>query len=109
MRASWRGLLLGIFFLAPCLPASAEEPPFLVKDINLLGLPRHSSPADFTVLNGALFFSAEDEEHGRELWRSDGTAVGTVIVKDINPRIACNEEGVYGPYGPFPCNSTRPI
>jgi ELWxxDGT repeat protein len=34
-----------------------------------------------------LYFRANDGVHGMELWRSDGTAVGTVIVKDINPGI----------------------
>jgi ELWxxDGT repeat protein len=32
-----------------------------------------------------LFFIATDTLHGRELWKSDGTEVGTVLVKDINP------------------------
>jgi ELWxxDGT repeat protein len=76
---------VGILALAPGFPASADEPPFPVKDINLLGAPQHSSPADFAVVNGTLFFSAEDEEHGRELWRSDGTASGTWRVADIVP------------------------
>jgi len=55
----------------------------MVKDIN----PEegHSSPAYFAFLNGEVFFSAYDEEKGRELWKSDGTARGTERVKDINP------------------------
>jgi ELWxxDGT repeat protein len=44
-----------------------------------------SSPSDLTNLNGTLFFTASDESGGRELWKSDGTAAGTVRVKDIFP------------------------
>lgn len=32
-----------------------------------------------------FYFSASDEEHGRELWKSDGTAAGTRLVKDLKP------------------------
>jgi ELWxxDGT repeat protein len=35
-------------------------------------------------VNGTLFFTADDGVHGGELWRSDGTAAGTVLVKDMN-------------------------
>ena len=43
------------------------------------------APAELSVVNGTLFFSAADFVSGRELWRSDGTAAGTVLVKDIAP------------------------
>ncbi|GAB3908680.1 hypothetical protein GCM10028803_44770 [Larkinella knui] len=39
-------------------------------------------------LNGTLIFSASDGSSGLELWKSDGTAGGTVLLKDINPGAA---------------------
>ncbi len=42
-----------------------------------------SYPQNLTNVNGTLFFSADDGVHGRELWRSDGTTEGTVLVRDI--------------------------
>ncbi len=40
---------------------------------------------EFTALGGSLFFVAQEPEHGGELWKTDGTAAGTVLVADINP------------------------
>ncbi|MBI3461827.1 MAG: hypothetical protein HY000_02035, partial [Planctomycetes bacterium] len=36
-------------------------------------------------MNGTLYFFANDGVNGSELWKSDGTASGTVLVKDIRP------------------------
>lgn len=35
--------------------------------------------------NGTVFFVAKDDAHGTELWMSDGSADGTVLVQDIFP------------------------
>jgi ELWxxDGT repeat protein len=47
-----------------------------------------SSPSNTINVNGTLYFSATSTAHGIELWKSDGTAAGTVMVKDINPGTA---------------------
>ncbi|GCA72918.1 hypothetical protein MiYa_04473 [Microcystis aeruginosa NIES-2519] len=57
--------------------------PFLVKDI--LPGAYSSGPGRLTALSNTLFFSANDGVKGTELWRSDGTAAGTVLVGDIAP------------------------
>src|SRR4051794_8600580 len=44
-----------------------------------------SSPMLLTNVNGVLFFMATDATHGQELWKSDGTVAGTVLVKDTLP------------------------
>jgi ELWxxDGT repeat protein len=48
------------------------------------------------VVGSTLFFSAYDGVNGWELWQSDGTAAGTVLVGDIRP----------GSYGSYPFSLT---
>ncbi|MEX2559756.1 MAG: ELWxxDGT repeat protein [Pirellulales bacterium] len=52
----------------------------LVKD--LVEGPTGSSPFIGAVVNGVLFFGADHPDFGRQLWKTDGTAEGTVLVKD---------------------------
>ena len=37
--------------------------------------------------DGSTYFEGNDAAHGFELWRTDGTAAGTRLVKDINPTV----------------------
>jgi ELWxxDGT repeat protein len=59
----------------------------MVKDVN--PGPRPSGASNFAAVGPAgsrvFLFAAEDGAGGYELWRSDGTAGGTVPVKNINP------------------------
>ena len=54
----------------------------MVKDINP-GV-ANSSPSNFISFDNMLYFSANNGSSGVELWKSDGTSAGTVMVKDIN-------------------------
>src|SRR5205085_2864883 len=65
-------------------PASAAsyapaERTVLVKDIN----PGAASSGSNTIVNvrGTLFFAANDGDHFRQLWKSDGTPAGTIPVR----------------------------
>ena len=53
----------------------------MVKVINPSG---NSDTTDLTNVNGTLYFAANDGTHGEELWKSNGTAAGTVMVKDLD-------------------------
>ena len=52
-----------------------------------------SSPSSFTVFNDKLYFQAKDEDHGIELWTTDGTENGTTMEVDIYPGTMGNGEG----------------
>ena len=45
----------------------------------------HSFPQHLTDVNGTLFLTANDGDHGHELWESDGTTAGTMLARDIWP------------------------
>lgn len=69
-------------------PDSAE----LVKDINPSGSSTPST-ARTAVVNGVLYFIADNGVDGDELWRSDGTSDGTFQVRNIGPGAADGLDG----------------
>src|ERR1043166_9011858 len=42
-----------------------------------------SAPQQLVTAGSLVFFTADDGRMGTELWRSDGTAAGTRLVKDL--------------------------
>ncbi|MBD0257093.1 MAG: T9SS type A sorting domain-containing protein [Cytophagales bacterium] len=73
----------------------AVAQPVLIKDIypGATG----SNAQQLTNVNGTLYFTAQHEAYGNELWRSNGTAAGTTLVKDLSA----------GPAGSFPQRLTN--
>ena len=75
----------GVTLLALLLastPVGAERVR-LIKDIN--PGPASAGTVFAAQVDGVLLFTADDGTTGFELWKSDGTAAGTVLVKDISP------------------------
>ena len=64
----------------------AGGPASLLKDVNTFGsMNGDSSPSGFVALAGnTVLFVASTSDTGTELWSTDGTEPGTVLVKDIN-------------------------
>src|SRR5262245_36336939 len=57
--------------------------PQMVLDINPNS--QSSNPSGLVVIGSTAYFTANDGVHGVELWKSDGTAAGTTLVKEIYP------------------------
>jgi ELWxxDGT repeat protein len=64
-------------------------------------------PSNYLVVGNTLYFGASDVTHGYELWKTDGTAANTLIVKDIKAGMGTSlwTPPQHGP--PFPPSFAR--
>jgi ELWxxDGT repeat protein len=71
-------------------------------------------PSPLNVIGESIYFAADDGVHGRELWKSDGTPEGTVLVGDLNPGpqgsgIVGTSLVPVGPHGGFAFSATEGV
>ena len=66
----------------------------LGADVNPLPS-RIRAPFGLTRVGGATYFSQHDGVNGSELWKTDGTDAGTVMIKDIFPGLGSGSPSGY--------------
>jgi ELWxxDGT repeat protein len=75
------------------LPAVQAQPAFLVRDINVDHPSRQvwDQRDEMETAGSHVFFVADDGIHGKELWASDGSFLGSYLVRDLCPG-ACSAD-----------------
>src|SRR2546423_12459028 len=83
-------LATGVAGLLAAAARAQVGPPGLLRDVATA--PNVEQPylilqggIQFVAIGGAIYFDAWDGSSGLEVWRSDGTAAGTALLRDICP------------------------
>jgi ELWxxDGT repeat protein len=66
-----------------CSTVSQAAVFLLAYFLYLVPLLAQENPTSLTNVNGTVFFAASTPDKGTELWKSNSTAAGTLLVKDI--------------------------
>src|SRR5678816_1059197 len=90
MAMSWSrvGLLLVLAAIIPACGGNSSgggaivSNPRLVRDLST-AYGTSSNPAELTAVGETLFFVADDGFNGPELWKTDGSETGTVLVLSL--------------------------
>lgn len=78
------------YFLDLTTPANSG----VLKNINPI-ITTNSNPTSLTSFNGNIYFSAFDATNGNEIWKTDGTNVGTVLFLDLATGVANSDSNQY--------------
>ena len=78
--------LAAVGLAAPQTPSAvaAAPPEPVVLDINQTSKAGAPTIPESAELGGFTYFAGRDNQHGREVWRTDGTPAGTTRVTDVN-------------------------
>jgi ELWxxDGT repeat protein len=86
---SLRRSLLVALLVALLAPATASADRLTVRGTQVFKSVAPDAPTQFgneiATFSGFVYFVANDDVHGNELWRTDGTNEGTALVSDIYP------------------------
>ena len=56
----------------------------LVSELNVVNT-EGSNPSGIVQVGSEAYFTTSDGASGAELWKTDGTSAGTILVDDIDP------------------------
>lgn len=80
--------------LVPFVLTAAAAAQELVADVNpQIETSYYSDVRDACVVGNTLYFVANDQRHGREVWKTDGTTAGTQLAIDLVPGAVGSDPG----------------